>query len=54
MPKESPTDKLLEASGLQRAKPAQQTPEERVEEMVDAEMRRAKERSVMGATEVVA
>jgi DNA-binding ferritin-like protein len=33
MAKESPTDKLLEASGLQRAKPAQQTPEERVEQM---------------------
>jgi len=29
----SPTEKLLEASGLQRAKPAQQTPEERVEQM---------------------
>ena len=33
MAKESPTEKLLEASGLQRAKPALQTREERVEQM---------------------
>jgi hypothetical protein len=33
MAKESPTEKLLEASGLQRAKPAQPKPEERVEQM---------------------
>ena len=33
MAKESPTEKLLEASGLQRVKPSQQTPEEKVEQM---------------------